>query len=252
MRNIGNSKFQQVLQFLFLLLIVIIMIVSGEMNVEASFGRRPARYSDLTEGHRMFLAEVAHQKGYVAYSDVKTLSQELLTAFNAMKSAASQFRIKLSIVSGYRSYDTQVSTFFGNGNIYKPITRFYSDRLTETEIQEVRRQYLARSESSAIPGFSEHSTGLAIDINTTGSNFANTAAYRWLQQHASEFGFTLSYPKNSTRGANFEPWHWRFDGNDRYRNSTPISSLAEQLSEDQRRSHPPLNPITPIYPRLDF
>lgn len=193
----------------------------------------------------MFLSEVAHQRGYIAYPDMKALSPELLAAFNAMKSVASKSRIKLAIVSGYRSYNTQVIAFFGSNNVHNPIHRFFTEGLTEPEIQEVRQEYLNRAEISAIPGFSEHSTGLAIDINNLSNNFANTSAYRWLQQHASEFGFTLSYPKNSTQGANFEPWHWRFDGNDRYRNSTPISHLAQQFSGDQKQLPPPLNPITP-------
>ena len=65
----------------------------------------------------------------------------------------------------------------------------------------------------AAPGFSEHHTGRALDIGTPGfvdleENFETTAAFAWLQVHAEEFGFTLSYPKGGTRGIGYEPWHW--------------------------------------------
>ena len=66
---------------------------------------------------------------------------------------------------------------------------------------------------SALPGFSEHHSGRAIDIGTSGcapltEAFEQTAAYRWLTQHAQAFGFRLSYPRGNPHGVVFEPWHW--------------------------------------------
>lgn len=229
MKPIKNSKFQRVWKYLFLLSLVFMLTFLGNMNAEASFGRKPARYSNLTEGHKMFLAEVALERGYAAYPEMNSLSRDLITAFNAMKSAAAQSGIRLAIASGYRSYDNQVSTFFKRGNVHRPINKFYSDNLTELEREQVKQQYLGRAETVAPPGYSEHSTGLAIDINTINFNFARTRAYYWLQQHAGEFGFTLSYPENSMMGAIFEPWHWRFEGNESFSNSTPLESLAGHL-----------------------
>ncbi len=68
---------------------------------------------------------------------------------------------------------------------------------------------------SAPPGYSEHHTGCAIDINTPGcvateEEFENTDAYRWLTEHAGRFGFTLSYPRDNALGFIYEPWHWCF------------------------------------------
>jgi LAS superfamily LD-carboxypeptidase LdcB len=229
MQTVKKSKLQRIWQCFFLLSLVFTLSFGGEINAQASFGRKPAKYSDLNGGHKMFLAEISQQRSYIAYPQMKNLSPELLTAFSAMKSAAIKSGIKLAIVSGYRNYNSQVALFFQPSNVHKPIDKFYSDNLTESEKAKVKQQYLGRSETVAPPGYSEHSTGLAIDINTVNPNFASTRAYRWLKQHAKEFGFTLSYPENSTRGTFFEPWHWRFDGNDRYRNSTPISTLAGQL-----------------------
>ncbi|HEY9634988.1 MAG TPA: M15 family metallopeptidase [Coleofasciculaceae cyanobacterium] len=234
MKNIKIFKMKRLWNYLFLVLLFCALSFLGKINAEASFGRHPYRYGDLTEGHKMFLAEVAQHKGYLAYPDMNFLSQDLLAAFRDMRSAAAKSGIRLSIVSGYRNYNNQVELFFKRSNVRKPINKFYSDKLTEPQRKLVKQQYLGRSEIVAPPGFSEHSTGLAIDINTISFDFANTRTYRWLQQHAQEFGFTLSYPKNYTGGTIFEPWHWRFDGNAKYNNSTPLTSLVK-LPESPRR-----------------
>ncbi len=68
---------------------------------------------------------------------------------------------------------------------------------------------------SAPPGYSEHHTGRALDLNTPGCEpreapFADTAAYRWLGDNAQHFGFTLSYPPGNSSGFIHEPWHWYF------------------------------------------
>ncbi|MFZ0828899.1 MAG: M15 family metallopeptidase [Verrucomicrobiia bacterium] len=69
------------------------------------------------------------------------------------------------------------------------------------------------------PGHSEHHTGLAVDLGEEESPacdveapFEDTRAFRWLQTHAAQFGFELSYPRNNPRGVHYEPWHWRFVG----------------------------------------
>ena len=66
---------------------------------------------------------------------------------------------------------------------------------------------------SAAPGYSEHHTGRAIDINSPGfaateEAFEHSAAFAWLQEHAGRFGFTLSYPRGNALGFIYEPWHW--------------------------------------------
>jgi D-alanyl-D-alanine carboxypeptidase len=68
-------------------------------------------------------------------------------------------------------------------------------------------------EISALPGFSEHHTGRAVDLGQTGTpplteEFEHTNAFNWLQSHAKEFSFSMSYPKGNQHGIAFEPWHW--------------------------------------------
>jgi D-alanyl-D-alanine carboxypeptidase len=68
---------------------------------------------------------------------------------------------------------------------------------------------------SAPPGYSEHHTGRAVDINTPGCEateepFEHTEAFAWLTANAQRFGFTLSYPRGNAHGFIYEPWHWCF------------------------------------------
>lgn len=66
---------------------------------------------------------------------------------------------------------------------------------------------------NAAPGYSEHHTGCALDLTTADcaaldTGFETTKAFTWLAQHAGEFGFRLSYPRDNRHGITYEPWHW--------------------------------------------
>ncbi len=125
------------------------------------------------------------------------LRQEAADAFVRMQEAARRDGVNLKVVSGYRSSQYQINTFKkGLANKTNP---------SDADITK-------RMKVSAPSGFSEHHTGLAIDINSLNENFANTKAYKWLKAHASEYGFEMSFPKGNAQGLNFEPWHWRYVG----------------------------------------
>ncbi len=66
------------------------------------------------------------------------------------------------------------------------------------------------------PGYSQHGrlNGLAIDVGhhyNTEEVFGESSSFKWMQAHASEYGFRLTYPKQQDR-MRFEPWHWQFVG----------------------------------------
>ena len=73
---------------------------------------------------------------------------------------------------------------------------------------------------SARPGFSEHQTGLTVDLAAVGSEglsaFKDTEAYNWVIANGADFGWILRYPegKTSITGYDFEPWHYRYIGVD--------------------------------------
>lgn len=121
------------------------------------------------------------------------LSDECMAAFSVMQKDASRLRLNIYISSGYRSYSLQQS-------IYNRYCREDGQALADT--------YSAR------PGYSEHQTGLALDLNTISQSFASTVAGQWIAAHCHEYGFILRYPKGKEHitGYMYEPWHLRYVG----------------------------------------
>ena len=64
----------------------------------------------------------------------------------------------------------------------------------------------------AVPGYSEHHTGEAVDFETypKDASFESTDAYYWLNKNAEKFDFFMSYPEGGNAGIIWEPWHWRY------------------------------------------
>jgi D-alanyl-D-alanine carboxypeptidase len=125
------------------------------------------------------------------------LERQTALQWQAMRVAARRDGIELVAVSGYRSFDYQRTL----------IERKLAAGLTIDQIMRV----------SALPGFSEHHTGRAIDIGTPGSPplveaFSATPAFAWLTRCADDFGFRMTYPQNNQLGVAYEPWHWVFRG----------------------------------------
>jgi D-alanyl-D-alanine carboxypeptidase len=117
-------------------------------------------------------------------------------AWQSMKQAAQKDGIALLMVSAFRSVSRQIEII-----------------QNKLDAGESIHQILT---VCAAPGYSEHHTGRAIDIATPElpeleECFENSLAFTWLQQHASAFGFFLSYPKENLSGYQYEPWHWCFD-----------------------------------------
>jgi D-alanyl-D-alanine carboxypeptidase len=128
-----------------------------------------------------------------------------------------------------------------SGVILMPISAFRSKATQEKLFFEVKKQRnqptRKRAEVSAPPGYSEHHTGYAIDIGDSSApatnlstSFANTAAFRWLQNNAAQYSFELSFPENNPQGINYEPWHWRFVGDS---DSLETFYKAQQLGKQK-------------------
>ncbi len=146
----------------------------------------PSRLVDLSVNH--IIAE-----GVEKIED-KT-NQQLVAMFDA----AQKDGITLRVVSAYRSFEYQI--------------RLFNRRVVKYGFENANY-------STAIPGQSEHQTGLVVDLDdgtwthTVRQSFDQTTAYQWLDAHAHEYGFILSYPKDMEEitGYMYEPWHYRFVG----------------------------------------
>jgi zinc D-Ala-D-Ala carboxypeptidase len=112
-----------------------------------------------------------------------------------MKHVATKADITLQIISAYRSVTYQQNIF---------------------ENKIAKGQSLENIlEVNAAPGFSEHHTGLAIDIGCEGfeylsESFDKSPAFAWLMVNAEQFKFSLSFPKDNEFGLLYEPWHWLY------------------------------------------
>ena len=69
---------------------------------------------------------------------------------------------------------------------------------------------------SALPGHSEHQTGLAFDIGSVERSFVDTSEAKWIEENAHLYGFIVRYPKGKSdiTGYIYEPWHVRYLGID--------------------------------------
>ena len=137
----------------------------------------------------------------------KTLQTVACNAFLELQKAAAAENVTVWMQSGYRSVKYQTS-------LYERKTKYYLDKGYDNAT--------AKEKAAAVvnpPGYSEHNCGLAADLNSpehTGldEGFEKTAAFRWLCEHAGDYGFILRYPKDAEDKTEiiYEPWHWRYVG----------------------------------------
>ena len=148
-------------------------------------------------GHLPY-SEVSKEKLVVIAPNIAVhidMSKSLLK----MRDDAKNDGIFLIFLSGYRSIKLQKEIFYS--------------------LKSIRNQVASeRARVSAPPGYSEHSTGFAIDIGDANKRetdfeveFENTDAFKWLKENAAKYHFKLSFNQDS-KNVDYEPWHWRYEG----------------------------------------
>jgi LAS superfamily LD-carboxypeptidase LdcB len=136
--------------------------------------------------------------GVSGYGRIRRIA---LGDFSAMARAARAAGAPFAVQSAYRSYGTQISTFWG-----------------WVGAMGYRRARLA----SARPGHSEHQLGTAVDLKTPGgaapwtyANWGRTRPGAWLARNSWRYGWVLSHPRAGSPGQTcykYEPWHFRYVG----------------------------------------
>lgn len=121
------------------------------------------------------------------------LRRDAAEAWLSMVKAAERDGVVLQVVSAYRSSEYQA------GLIQRCLDR-------GEDLDEILTRIAA-------PGFSEHQSGLALDVTSPGyqaveEEFDTSSAFGWLQRHASKFEFVMPYKKDNSYGIIYEPWHW--------------------------------------------
>ena len=126
---------------------------------------------------------------------------EICDAYKEMQRDAYENGYTLWISSAYRSVEKQQDLLDAEVSRH-----MREDGLSEEEALEKALQTMT------VPGYSEHNTGLAIDLN--GVTAIEDEEYEWLCRHAADYGFILRYPqgKEAVTGIQFEAWHFRYVG----------------------------------------
>lgn len=165
----------------------ILALVNKEFNLPSEYAPE-----DLTRPNIPFsFGDMDIEKSY--------LRKEAAKKIERLFDAAEREGIELFAVSGYRSYSRQTSVFDAKAN----------------QVGQEAAEVVV-----AIPGSSEHQTGLAMDISSRSvrleliEEFGETIEGQWLENNAHKFGFILRYPKGkeSITGYQYEPWHFRYVG----------------------------------------
>lgn len=130
------------------------------------------------------------------YSYWGSLRKEANAAFMKMVTDAAKEGLKIINTSPYRSYDTQ--------------KKLYTNYVKQDGEKEADTY-------SARPGYSEHQTGLAVDVvtpTTTLGTFKNTKEFVWMKENSYKYGFILRYEEGMEyiTGYMYEPWHYRYVG----------------------------------------
>ena len=171
-------------------------------NLEIGSLDNPNFQAQINHDHRILghlpYAEIPKEKLVLIEPNIQ-VHIDMQDSLIKMRNEAKKDGIYLVFLSGYRSINLQNEIFYS--------------------LKSFRNQDAAeRARVSAPPGYSEHSTGFAIDIGDATqretdfeTEFENTDAFKWLIKNAAKFHFKLSFTKDN-KFIDYEPWHWRYEG----------------------------------------
>ncbi|MEM9264276.1 MAG: M15 family metallopeptidase [Cyanobacteria bacterium P01_F01_bin.13] len=152
-------------------------------------------------GHRPYSVADTSNLVTISTNSMVKLKPEVAQKVETMMAEARAVGVSLDVISGFRTLEDQRYLFFD--------LKAERGQTTQT-----------RAEVSAPPGYSEHHTGYAVDFidisqpaTELNTSFENTPAFRWLEENAAYYGFEISFPKDSKQNVAYEPWHWRYVGN---------------------------------------
>lgn len=163
-------------------------VLHRELGIPSDYAleRRLAVYSEANEAELVTIG--VNDEGRTI-----RLVRPAAHAWAGMREAAERRDIELMPISGFRSVARQAELI--------------RDKLAAGQTLADILRYVAA------PGFSEHHTGCALDIGSPehielDEEFGGTPAFRWLDENARRFGFSLSFPRGNPYGFGYEPWHW--------------------------------------------
>ena len=165
------------------------------------------------------------------------IDKRINSGLSSLFLGAEKAGIKLKINSSYRSHENQKKVF--NSKVTEFVNNGDSAKVAKAKAKDI----------VALPGTSEHETGLAVDLGFTGSSsWDNT--YSWLADNAYKYGFILRYPEDKTdiTGVKYEPWHFRYVGKEAAEKITRDDITLEEYvqSRDNKKNDISANIIVEI------
>lgn len=157
-----------------------------------------------------------------------SVDRRIFDDLEMMLEAANREGLSPIICSSYRTLEKQKSLFENK------IGKYLSNGLTDQEAAVEAAKWVA------VPGTSEHQTGLAVDIVAKSYQILdkeqeNTLEQKWLMENSYKYGFILRYPENKSdlTGINYEPWHYRYVGKEAakeiYENGICLEEYLNQI-----------------------
>lgn len=134
----------------------------------------------------------------------KRVDSRIYPALQEMFDNAKEDDVYMFVAEGYRTHEEQ-------------------QELMDEKVEEYQERVLVKFVAEwlakkwvAVPGTSEHQLGLAVDINADISKSSSQEVYSWLAENSHEYGFIQRYPDDKTEitGISYEPWHYRYVGED--------------------------------------
>ncbi len=137
---------------------------------------------------------------------------------NNMLAAADRDGVNLLVISCFRTLTKQTNLY--NAEVQKWLNQGYSEVDAKAKAGTI----------VAVPGTSDHNLGLAVDLNSVEESFEGTAQFRWLQEHAAEYGFVMRYPKDKQDMTKiiYEPWHYRYVGVEHAKKMNELDMCLEE------------------------
>ena len=178
----------------------------------------------LTEDYKVETAEIPGTGG-------KLFDVRVIDKLQAMLNDAKRAGYPMYVVSTYRTIEYQRGLY--NRKVQEYLNAGYDEQTAKDEA----------AKWVAIPGTSEHNLGLTADIvSSTWYNYNNdlteafeeTDHFKWLYRHCAEYGFILRYPKGkeSITGIVYEPWHYRYVGEEAAKYIMENEMCLEEFWED--------------------
>jgi len=205
----------------------------NDLNRGSKTNKADDKYLILVSSNHLLGRDYVPENMVDIQKQVSSLNREILlerTAAEALESMLNamegQVTKTLTVVSGYRTYEYQENLF------NKEVDSFLKTMgREEAKIQAAKLV--------ALPGGSEHQTGLALDISTDSldykltESFENTDCYKWLAANCADYGFIVRYPKDKVNetGISYEPWHLRYVGVENAKSITKQNLSLEEYCQ---------------------